>query len=438
MITRRSIPRRSILKGLLGTALGLPLASLAGRRAIAGQFAKRLIVFYFPDGVPAPGGEPSRFHATGSGSAITLPENLQPLAPFKNDCVFLRGLSMGPTDAGSHPGGAKKLLTGVDGGQGESIDRYLARTAGSASPYKHVYLGSMATQNNATGDKFVSYPSAGTTVAPNDDPKAAFANLFGQGGGAMTPAGVDPKTVVDTALADLDELRARLGDAEKAKLDLHVDAMHDVEKRLAAQPPPASCNAAPASLAKVGPQLQEPGNFPNVLRAQTDVLVQAMACGLTQVGVLQASEHTSELIMSRFSSTPLYDPNYDMRSHQASHYGVSSDPKFAYYVKQRTWFVEQFAYLLDQLRQRPEGQGTMLDSSIVLLCTEVSDGNTHSHDDMPFILAGKAGGALKTGQVLDFGGRRHSDLLVTIARAMGDPLGSFGQASSGPLPGVLA
>jgi Cytochrome C oxidase, cbb3-type, subunit III/Protein of unknown function (DUF1587) len=98
-----------------------------------------------------------------------------------------------------------------------------------------------------------------------------------------------------------------------------------------------------------------------------------------------------------------------------------------------------FAYLLAQLAARPEGSGTMLDNSIVLLCSEISDGNTHSHDDMPFILGGEGGGALRTGRLFDFGGRRHSDLLGTIAHAMGDKtMQTYGQGGQGLLPGVLA
>lgn len=138
--------------------------------------------------------------------------------------------------------------------------------------------------------------------------------------------------------------------------------------------------------------------------------------------------------MSRFPQTPLYRPNFDMRSHQASHYGQSSDPKFTDYVAQRAWWVGQFAYLLDQLAARPDGAGTMLDSSVVLLASEVSDGNTHAHDDMPFVLAG--GPPLRTGRLFDAGGRRHSDLLLTIARAMGDGAPSFGQACQGTLPAL--
>jgi len=437
-----TLSRRSLLRALASSALTLPLAGLLAKSASGGNppgKAKRFIVFNFPDGIPEPGGGAGKWHPTGTGTSFTLSDCLQPLAAYASSCAFLRNLSMGSTDVGSHPGGAKKLLTAVDGGNGESIDRYLARTVGGGMPYKHVYLGAMALQNNASGDKFVSYVSPGTTTAPEDDPKKAFAWLFGNGGGSG-PAGPDPATVsiLDNALTDLNELQGQLGETEKSKLALHVDALRDVEKRvqnLGSQAP--SCNQALPSVTKIdGTKLYDPGQFPDVLRAQIDVMVQAMACGLTSVGVVQASEHTSELIMSRFPNTPLYTPNYDMRSHQASHYGQSSDPKYTSYVAQRTWFVAQFAYLIDQLKQRPEGQGTMLDNSILLMCSEVADGNTHSHDDMGFVLAG--GAALNGGRVFDWGYRRHADLHLSIARAMGDSMGSFGDASSGVLPGLLA
>lgn len=443
------LDRRSILKGLCASAITLPFASLFAKTASAGPtpaIAKRLLVFYFPDGVPAPGGQPSRFHASGSETSFTLPENLASLARHKDACVFFRGLTMGGTDSGSHPGGAKKLLTGVDGGGGESLDRYLARTAGASAPFRHVYLGAMATHNNASGDKFISYPSAGTTVAPDDDPAQAFGRLFGSGVAAGAPASptTDPvaASVIDAALGDLTDLRGRLGDVERAKLDLHLEALRDVERRvkgLGAEALPA-CDQSPGSVAKIDPaRLYDPAQFSQVLRAQIDVAVQAMACGLTKVAVVQASQHTSELVMSRIGGSPMYKPSSDMRSHQASHYGQPSDSKFDEYVKQRTWFVEQFAYVLDQLKARPEGAGTMLDSSVVLLCSEISDGNTHSHDDMPFILAGRAGGALRTGRLFDLPGRRHSDLLGTIARAMGDSsVHSFGQGGQGLLANVLA
>ena len=100
------------------------------------------------------------------------------LAGIEDRCVFVNGMSMGRADEGSHPGGAKKLLTNKDGGFGMSVDQFLASTVGGGSPFRHLYLGAMATLNGASGDKFVSYPSAGVTAAPEDDPRRAFGRLF--------------------------------------------------------------------------------------------------------------------------------------------------------------------------------------------------------------------------------------------------------------------
>jgi hypothetical protein len=447
--------RRELLRLFGGAAMALPFVQLAlgQREALAGfGRARRFIVLYFPDGVagPSQNGDQSRWHATGSQHDFHLPELLDPLGGMRDRCVFLNGLSLGPTDSGSHPGGAKKLLTGVDGGNGESIDQHLARTVGAGAPHRLLYLGSMANHNNASGDKHISYTSPGATIAPEDDPLRAFERLFGN---PLPPGqGRDRRaalriSVMDGALADLRALRGQLGSTEARKLDQHLESLREVELRIKAdsgdhEERPASCDDPQLDTRGVQQDsLYDASRFPDILRLQIDLMVTAMSCGLSQVGVLQASHHTSELIMSRFPGTAMHDPGYDMRSHQASHYGASHDPghrEFAAFVQQRRWFVSQFRYLLEQLAARPEGDGTMLDNSLVLLCSEVCDGNTHIHDNMPFVLGGSAGGCLPTGRLMDFGYRRHSDLLVSIARAMGSDLWNFGQASDGGLPGLLS
>ncbi len=447
--------RRELLRLFGGAALALPFVQVAmgSREARAGLGrARRLIVLYFPDGVagPSQNGDASQWHASGSEHDFTLSQLLEPIGTLRDRCVFLNGLSLGPTDSGSHPGGAKKLLTGVDGGFGESIDQHLARTVGAGAPHRLLYLGSMANHNNASGDKHISYPAPGTTVAPQDDPLRAFERLFGnplppgQGGDRRAELRA---SVIDAALEDLGALRTQLGGTEARKLDRHLESLREVELRIKAdagdhEERPSSCADPQLDTRGLGrDSLYDASRFPDILRLQIDLMVTAMSCGLSQVGVVQASHHTSELIMSRFPGTAMHDPGYDMRSHQASHYGAAHNPghrEFAAFVQQRRWFVMQFRYLLDQLAARPEGDGSMLDNSLVWLCTEVCDGNTHVHDNMPFVLGGNAGGCLSTGRFLDFGYRRHSDLLVSIARAMGSDLSNFGQASDGGLPGLLS
>ncbi|MEZ4410929.1 MAG: DUF1552 domain-containing protein [Polyangiales bacterium] len=464
---RLALSRRDLLKALLGGAAALPFASrMKSAHGDGGGRARRLVVFYFPDGVPgrSQDGQASLWDARMEGGDVALGEILAPLGMLRRECVFLNGLSMGSTDEGSHPGGAKKLLTARDGGNGESIDQYLARTVASDAPFRHLYLGAMATQNNASGDKFISYPSAGVTVAPEDDPLRAFSRVFSMGavarpspsegdaGATTVDPSEDEALVLDNAIAEVRDLRGRLDDRARSKLDVHLDALTEVRGRVArvgpmpatdagTTAPMASCDNPTLTFTHPGAAgLVAPENFPAILRAQIDVMVQAMACGLSRVGVIQGSQHTSELIMSRFRDTEMYDAGFDMRSHQASHYGARQDRSnrlFTDYLKQRRWWVTQFAYLLEQMRARPEGDGTMLDHSLVLLCSEVSDGNTHSHQDMPFVLAGRGGGCVTPGRVLDAGGRRHGDLLAAIARAMGADVNGWGDASSAALPGLL-
>lgn len=447
-MTRRHLTRRRLLQLGGAAAITWPLARLLRANGTT-NVAKRFIVFYFPDGIAGQS-------QAGDPSLWDLADSLAPLQPYLGSCVFFHGLSMGPTDSGSHPGGAKKLLTAADGGNGISIDQHLAQTVGAGDPFPLLYLGAQANANNASGDMHISYVAPGYTTPPEDDPVAAFARVFGgagsTGGTGGGGSGSDPAaaarrlSILDNAKGELQALESKLGPTEKAKLDLHLEAVREVEMQIQAlgggMTGGATCGQPAIDASGLdATTLYAPEMFPKILKAQTDLLVQAMACGLTRVGVIQASHHTSDLIMSRFAGTPLYEPGFDMRSHQASHYGATHDPthhEYADYVKQVQWWVGQFAYLLAQLQARPEDGGTMLDHSLVLLCTEICDGNTHLHDDMPFVLAGGGSGAIKTGQTLDLGYRRHGDLYVAIANAMGDAITSFGDASSGPLPGLLA
>ena len=438
MISRRGFLGRVGQAGIGLTAL---LSLLPGRAANTAS-ARRFIVFYFPDGVPGPSqnGQPSLWHPTGSTTSFELPQVLSPLAHHRDRSVFINGLTMGPTDSGSHPGGAKKLLTGVDGGGGESIDRYLARTLGAATPFRHLYLGAMANANNASGDKHISYVAANQTAPPEDNPLTAFERLFGMGGaGSPGPQIRDlRRSVIDGAKAELDAYRSRLGASDRSRLTLHLDALREVESRIVSDAAPGGdCDDPGLVMDGVDPAgLYDPGRFPAILKAQIDLTVAAMACGKSNVGVIQGSHHTSELIMSRFVGTEMYDAGYDMRSHQASHYGAAHDfghREFADFVKQRRWWVSQFSYLLDQLAARPEGDGTMLDHTLVMLCTEVCDGNTHLHDNMPFILSG---GPLSGGRLLQPWNTRHNALLTAITHLCGVPTTSFGQTSDGPLSGL--
>lgn len=446
--------RRSFLQALGGSAAAL--AGLGPRVARAAGVAENIVFFYFPDGVAgwSQAGDASLWHCTGGETDFTLGSTLAALSPYRDRCLFLNGLSMGGTDDGSHPGGAKKLLTAADHGNNESIDQHLSRSIGTDRPWHHLYLGAQAGADGATGDKFITYPLAGSTMAPEDDPRRAFSALFGDGtisSGGGGSSGDDPavarrRSVLDASMSDILDLQRQLGTTERDKLDLHLTSLRELEGRLApgggggASSDWGGCDAPSVDVGGLTDDaLYDPSVFPDVLDAQIDIAVQAMACGMTRVVTLQCSHHTSELVMSRFPGTEMYDPGYDMRSHQASHYGSSHDwgsREFVAFEQQRRYWVDRFVHLLAKMDAIPGRTGTLLDDSIVVLCTEVCDGNTHSHSDLPVVVAGGGGGALRTGRLLWTGGARHGDLWVSLARALGEDLWSFGDASSGPLSGV--
>jgi hypothetical protein len=447
---------------LAGTGLAAPVSQILGVRpawGLSGR-AERVIFFYFPDGVAgaSQGGSPSAWHASGDEFSFQVSDHLGRIQDHRDSCLFFRGLSSGPTDNGSHPGAAKKLLTAADNGNHVSIDQFLAQTAGASSPWRHLYLGAMANQNNASGDKHISYPSGGSSLAPQDNPRQAFQDLFGglspqpgpsdQGDAGSTG---DPRkaSILDAAIGDLQDLKAKLGTLESTRLDMHLESMREIELRVAGTTTvtptvqDATCDTPWVDTGGfTDNELYDASKFPAILKAQIDNMVLAMSCGLTRVGTIQCSHHTSDLEMSRFQNTELFetDPFMGMRSHQASHYGASHDMnnrEYNAYVRQRRWFGDQFAYLLDQLAARPEGDGTMLDHTVAVFLSEVSDGNTHSHDDLPIVLAGRAGGRIRTGRLLQYGYERHGKLWVSVAHAMGEYIDSFGDASWGALPGVV-
>src|SRR3569623_3101157 len=165
------ISRRRLLQLGGAAASTAPLARYL-RASPPATLAKRFIVFYFPDGIAGVS------HA-GEPSLWTPAASLAPLAPYMNQCIVFTGLSMGPTDSGSHPGGAKKLLTARDGGNGVSIDQPLASTIGHGDPFPMLYLGAQANANNASGDMHISYVQPGNTTPPEDAPLAAFNRVFG-------------------------------------------------------------------------------------------------------------------------------------------------------------------------------------------------------------------------------------------------------------------
>ena len=397
---------------------------------------KRVIIFYFPDGVPGitEDGGPSLWHATGSEYDFALSEQLSALTPFRDRCLFMNGITMDPQQNAlrHHPIGAARLLTATPQANHISIDQLLARSIGAEDPWPLIYLGVQTRSAIPKVAQHLSYPLPKISVPSQDDPAQAMCDLFLRSSTAQSCRG-NPQSdakALDIAMTELLEIKQRLSGSEAQKIDFHLESLHELRKRTDLLPQRLETYPQCSDPQIVLPDTSYGGlnlsyMFPELLKSQIDIMVLAMECNISHVGLLQCSHHTSDLMMNQFVGSEMYEPGADLSSHNASHYGSPADQSNMHYVRfyqQRMWYMQQFVYLLDQLDSRPEGDGTMLDHSMVLLCSEISDGNTHSLDNMPFLLAG---GAYDGGRLLSFERAPHGRLLFQIAQKMGADISSF-------------
>jgi hypothetical protein len=426
--------RRNLLRGLGASALIAPFAGQflkPGRAAAAPQ--KRVMFVYVPDGCI-----PALWHPTGSEKNFTLPAMSANLEPIKQHLVFVDGLKMYAGGA-THEGGIAKVLTGVSP---KSIDLFLGEQIGGSTPHSSLQLGVGGTFQAGAPGTF-TFIGEGQPVPPDDDPLNAFSRVFGavSGNPDDDAEAKKRKSVLDVALADLNALRTKLGSTEREKLDIHLDSLREVEARITGAGVKA-CDVAGwnsqgfknIETDYYPKTYHKEENFGVVSRLQIDLAVTALSCGATNVVSLQYSHQVS----------PTHIPSVAASAnHDASHYGTPDSQLAQDFVALKGWFMDEFKYLVQQLEATPDTDGSLLDNTLVMLCSELGDSNLHDHDRVPFVLAGGAGGKLETGRFLNYKSgdklEPHTKLLVSIANAMGIDIDSYGYTGEGkgPLSGLL-
>lgn len=434
--------RRAFLRGAGGVAIGLPfLASLGvgplGRHARAaegGPFPKRFIVMFSPNGTIKKNWLP-----TGEGTSFNLSRILEPLAPHKDDLLILDGVSMltakhGPGDG--HQTGMGHMLTAVEllsgdlfqgGGDsgsvgwagGISVDQAIANVVGGATKLKSLELGVQV--HGATVWSRMSYLGPNQPIPPENDPKAVFDRLFADM--SISPAEVlkrdrRRKSILDLVKGEYAALAPRLDAFDRHKLEAHLDAIREVEKRLQTEVTGVS-ESCVLPTEPAWPAHMEPTNYEAVGRLQMDLLVSALQCDLTRVASLQFSHSVSQHV---FTNLGIFQAHHDL-----SHEGDSNQDAQEKLTLINRFYAEQMAYLVARLRATPEGDGTLLDNTVVLWVNELGKGNSHSRDEVPYVLAGSCGGYFKTGRYERFlASTPHNDFLVALQRAMGLGVESFG------------
>ena len=459
---RQGLSRRRVLQGLGLSAAALPFIPMLESRAEGEGFPRRLIVFCTTTGMT--GRYPGNWAPTGSTNDFSLSPILQPLSGgdtvngveisnLVDDCLFFQGIDMASyydsPSVGGHPRGMGSILTGTpimegsmfSGGGNETagwaggitIDQEVAGVIGQDTPFSSIELG----VDNFGGVEHLryvlSYKGEAQPLPVQSDPYEVFDRLFGD-------LALDPEqlarlraerlSVIDFLDRDLARIEGTVGQSDKHKVDAHLDAVRSIEQRLT-NGLGASCTV-PEIAGGLNPSAD--ADFPEVGRAQMDMIVAAMACGVTNVASLMWGPAPYG---SNFGWVPGVsgDANFHSLSHAASGDDGAQDQLQAI----ARWFTQQFAYLVQRLKDIPEGDGTMLDNCLVVWVTENSQSNNHSGNNMPYVTAGRAGGAIEPGRFLTYDSVPHNQMLVSIGQAMGLDIEQFGdpQYGSGGLVGVV-
>jgi hypothetical protein len=443
-MSRLSLSRRAALTTFGGLA-SLPLldAMFPGRaRADGATYPRRFVVFFSSCGTIAANWAP-----TGGTRDFQLSPVLAPLEPFRDDIVVIEGVDQqgGGTGVG-HQAGMGGMLTGnglnpgpfgAGGGSSSgwasslSVDQRIANAIGNDTAFKSVELGVQVGAADNMGR--MCYAGSNRPIPPEDNPDRAFARVFAdltRDPADLAKMRAHRLSVLDRAAGRFQRLSARLGAYDRQKLDAHLTSIREIESRLSIVPAPRPACQVP--VLGGGIDLTANDAFPQIGKLQMDLLVMSLACDLTRVASLQWSRSASS---TRFNWLHI-----DALHHDLSHRGDDDTDAIDKLTRINRWYAEQFAYLIGRMKQIPEGNGTLLDNTVVLWCNELAKGNIHGRTDAPYVLAGRAGGALETGRFLQFEGNvPHNNLLLSLIHAMGQTDSTFGNPDwcTGPLVGLL-
>lgn len=424
MKSRRTLGRRMFLRGAAGSAVAIPmLASLGPRGARAQQQGpRRLVTVYTANGLHA-----DHWMSRGSGADFTLSEQLSSLTPFQHKLNVLHNVF---GDSGHHSGHTE-VLTGRPSHEtftptgGPSLDQALAQTQRAHTPMASLELG-VRTGNGPTG--VISYSADGLAIPSLDDPRGGFERL-------LRTAQTDPaelarrqragQSVLDAVFSDYSAIQARLSTEDRRLLDAHLTLLREQEQRLQSPPQVAACELGPSPVAADGLEF----TFPEATQLHMDTIAHAFRCDLTRVATptLGASGHTTRYTWA----------GVDDDFHEVAH-GATSDAESKFMAINR-WHAEQVAYLLEQLDSIPEGDGSVLDNTVVFWTNELGLSRfSHGRQSMGLLLAGGGNGLLSAGGLRDMAGAHYHDVLLTLGRAVGlDDLQTFGDEGRNVLTELL-
>jgi len=442
IITKKALSRRTVLRGL-GVSLALPMLDAmvpALTAATATKAPKRFGFFYMPNGVAMNHTNVNYWKPTNVGANFDMSPILSPLQPFKDRMVVVSGLhnrqaeSLGDGN-GDHTRSTASWLTGVhikrtegsDLRNGVSLDQLIASQYKKDTPLPSLELAILP--NSITGGCDTGYSCAyGTTLSwvnattplpTQSSPRLVFEQLFGDGGSAAQQlvAVRTKKSIIDSAIDELSALNAKLGSRDRTTVSDYLDVMREVERRIQQ----AEAKNAESPL----PEYERPGvgvpeRFDDHAKLMFDLQALAFQGDITRVTTFM---YGGEQRAKAYPEIGLNESHHAM-----SHHGNNPE-NLEKYAKLCTWHVELFAYLVDKLKNTPDGDGSLLDHSLMMIGGGMSDGNIHSHFDVPIALVGGAGSIKGDRHIATTQGTPLSNLLVDIGKRADLPISSFGDST---------
>jgi len=442
MIMRKSLSRRTLLRGA-GAAVALPFldAMVPAFASAPKKTPVRMAFLYVPNGIMMDGWNPDQ-----EGKLDKLPRILKPLDSLKEDILHIgnlthntgRALLDGAGDhgrcCGSYLTGVQVKKTLVDIKSSVSCDQLVANEVGKETRFPSLEIG--LEDARQAGDCDSGYSCAYTNnlawrsetqpLPPILDPRALFERMFGDGtvlsAEARVALTVERRSLLDYVMGDTNKLKNDLGPTDKRKLDEYLSSIREIERQM---------EKAAKDSTQIDPKMDKPygipADFAEHFRLMTDIVTVAFQADLTRVlTFLITREGTSRA----YRELGIPDGHHPLTHHQGK-------PELMEKVRQiNEYHTAQLAAWLTKLKSIKEGDSNLLDNSMIVYGAGLSDGNRHTHEDLPTLIAGRAGGYFKTGRRIV--SRRETpmcNLFLTMMERMGVQMEYFGD-SSGRLNGL--
>jgi len=445
--TASAASRRHFLRGA-GVALALPWmesvaalgATTPAAKAAAAQPPVRFGCVYFSNGV-----EPNSWSAKGSGAAMEFGRASQALAPIREDIVFVNGLYNHQAFVATSPhlGKMANMLSGAtvsmdtsDIRVGTTMDQVLAREIGGRTAIPSMALGIEPNELRLEDGLSMIYGSCISWATPTKPatkeiyPSRTFDQLVGDGKGRRLD-----RSILDAVLEETHGLQPKISTGDRKKLDEYLESVRDIEKRIDRASKEERIEGWRPTLKQANmprPANELPQNVPDHMKLMLDLTVLAFQMDKTRIVTLMLNNDLSQMNFKFLQGV------HGALHLDLTHNGHAPDLE-AMYLKTNQFHVAQFTYLVQRLKAIDEGGSSLLDNSMLMLASNLYNGDKHGADQMPIVLAGKAGGAMQTGRVLDYRtkgdeNRRACSMYLSMMERMGVKADRFGDADK-PLTG---